>query len=65
MIEEVIMNNLSGIGTAGSFIVYLIYQRRLDREDAKEERSLRIQEKNQFIQILHEIKEELIHLKNK
>lgn len=62
MIEELIIQNIQGIGIAGSFIAYLIYQRKLDREDQKEERHLRLEEKNQFIKILSEIKEELIKL---
>lgn len=65
MIEEFIASNLSGLGLAGTFIVYLMYQTKLNREDRKEEMHLRIQEKNQFITILTEIKEELIQLRCK
>mgnify|MGYP000126221380 CR=1 FL=1 len=52
-----------GAVTTGSFIAYLIYQSSLDRKDREQERKTRIEEKNQFINILGEIKEELAELK--
>lgn len=52
-----------GAVTTGSFIAYLIYQNSLDRKDREQERKLRIDEKNQFVSILGEIKEELAEIK--
>lgn len=63
MIEDTILISIKEFGTAITFIIYLIWQRKQDREDNNQERTSRIEEKNQFIKILDEIKQE-IHNKN-
>lgn len=50
---------LEQAGFAGAFVLYLIYQAKLLRDERKEERELRIKEKNQFIQALGEITKEM------
>lgn len=61
MIENYLLNG--GIVTSGTFITYLIYQSSLDRKEREIERKTRIEEKNQFINMLLGIKEELAQIK--
>jgi len=61
MIEQYLING--GAITTGTFISYLIYQNSLDRKERQLERENRQEEKNQFINILGGIKEELAQIK--
>jgi hypothetical protein len=62
--EFLLVDNIQELGMAFTFIAYLIWQRSLDRKDAEEERTLRLEEKNNFIKILEEIKLEMRFLSN-
>ena len=53
----------TGAVTSGVFIAYLIYQSQQDRKEREEERKTRVDEKNQFINILQEIRDEIKEIK--